>query len=557
MGKDSLFSRSNQESGGTDDSEGVRIIDADTAAEAVERGDAVKRKADDQPKYGDRPPPPEDGPRPALRFPLAGADAPPVIDRPRVAPVAPRAADAPYEPEGPDDEPMITVEPATGETELPHWTEPATGEVPRVIIGEAESDADLAEQDRWSSFANTGPRWRDEHDDWGDDVAADLAEGLAEESAAPMGALDTSERLTQEEFLTFDDLNVPEAPIRGGTAAPSPAPANAVEPVEPEPIRIQSSPTAPRQRTATNRSTATRSGPARTQGTPTGRPTPSPRGGDGDTAGGGGGNGRDMPQAVFVGVAFAVIAIILMKLGPRFAMILVEAVIALAGVEFFSAMRRGGYRPATLLGLAAVASFPLAVYWRGEPAMPLVLFMTVVFTLLWFIFGIGGNAKAVPNSGITLLGVAYVGLLGSFAALLLKIPVQGVSIFLLTIVAGVMYDVGGFFIGRQFGRTPLTAVSPHKTLEGLIGGMSISVVATLIMAAFFGPLSFGQSLAFGIALAIAAPLGDLAESLLKRDLGIKDMGTLLPAHGGLLDRFDGMLFVLPTAFYMLRLLNVI
>jgi phosphatidate cytidylyltransferase len=547
MGNDSLFSRSNQESGGMDDAEGVRIIDADAAAEAVERGDAVKRKADDQPKYGDRPPPP-DGPRPTLRFPLAGADAPPVIDRPRVAPVEPRSADEPYRPVPPEDEPMITVEPATGETEVPHWTEPATGYVPRVIISESEG-GDVADQARWSSFANSGPRWRDEHNDWDPDVAADYAVGLAEEDDdSPLGALDTSERLSQEEFLTFDDLNVPEAPNRAAAAPPpsappfEPAPEPAPEP-EPEPIRIQSS-------TAGTERSARRPAPARTRRAPS-QPT-----GDGE-AGTPGGPGRDVPQAVFVGVAIAVVAIILMKLGPGFTMILVEAVIVLAGIEFFSAMRRGSYRPATLLGLAAIVAYPLAVYWRGEAAMPLVLFLTIVFTLLWFILGIGGNARALPNTGITVLGVAYIGLLGSFAALLLKIPVEGVSIFLVTVVGGVFYDVGGFFIGRQMGRTPLTSISPNKTLEGLIGGMVIAVIATVITAAMFGPFSFGQSLVFGIALAIAAPLGDLAESLLKRDLGVKDMGTLLPGHGGLLDRFDGMLFVLPTAFYMVRVLGII
>jgi len=230
------------------------------------------------------------------------------------------------------------------------------------------------------------------------------------------------------------------------------------------------------------------------------------------------------------------------------------AVIVLAGVEFFSAVRRGGHRPATLLGLAAVAAYPLAVYWRGEPAMPLVLFLTIVFTLMWYLLGVGGNARPLPNTGITVLGVAWVGLFGSFAALLLTIPVEGVSIFLVTVVAGVLYDVGGFVIGRQFGRSPLSSVSPNKTIEGLLGGMVVAVVATLIVARFFGPFSLGESLVFGIALAIAAPLGDLAESLLKRDLGVKDMGTLLPGHGGLLDRFDSMLFVLPTAYYMVRVL---
>jgi phosphatidate cytidylyltransferase len=549
MPGDSLFSRSNQESGGTDDAEGVRIIDADAAAEAVERGDAPKRKADDQPKYGDRPPPPE-GPRPTLRFPQAGADAPPVIERPRVAPVEPRSADDPSPPSTSADEPMITVEPATGETQLPHWTEPATGEVPRVIIGEGEGDADIADQERWSSFANAGPRWRDEHDDWDQDVASDLAAGMSED--APMGALDTTERLTQEEFLTFDDLNVPEAPSR---SAIDPVVTPPPEVREPDPIRINSGP-----------STADRSVARGSSGQPgrppAGAPAAQSRAGaarpsDGPPAGTGAGAGRDVPQAVFVGVAIGVVAIILMRLGPGFTMVLVEAVIVLAGVEYFSAVRRGNHRPATLLGLAAVAAYPLAVYWRGEPAMPLVLFLTIVFTLLWYLLGVGGNARPLPNTGITLFGVVWVGLLGSFAALLLMIPIEGVSIFLITIVAAVLYDVGGFFIGRQIGRTPLASVSPNKTFEGLVGGMAAAIVGTIIIARFFGPMTFGESLLFGVAVAIAAPLGDLAESMLKRDLGVKDMGTLLPGHGGLLDRFDGMLFVLPTAYYMVRVLGII
>jgi phosphatidate cytidylyltransferase len=537
MAPDSLFSRSNQESGGTDDAEGVRIIDPDEAAEAVERGDAVPRKADDQPKYGDRPPPPE-GPRPSLRFPMADSAEPSVIDRPRVAPVEPRTADEP---------PIIAVEPATGETELPHWTEPATGEVPRVIVGDTDTD-DHAEQERWSSFANAGPRWRDEHDDWDEDVASDLAVGLAE-GDEPIGALDTTERLTQEEFLTFDDLDVPVAPTR---TAPGGAPRGDGAP---EPIRIQSTPAAsaavPTDPSSTRRTTGPRREPPSAGAAPRRARRPPRHEGEGSGEG-----GRDVPQAVFVGVAFAVVAIILMKLGPGFTMILVEAVIVVAGVEFFNAVRRGGYRPATLLGLAAVAAYPLAVYWRGEAAMPLVLFLALVFTLLWYVLGIGGDVSAMTNSGVTLLGVAYVGLLGSFAALLLDIPGEGVSIFLVAIVAGVFYDVGGFFVGRKLGRRPLSSVSPNKTVEGLIGGMALAIVATVFTAVVlgFGPFSFGQALVFGLALAVAAPLGDLAESLLKRDLGIKDMGTLLPSHGGLLDRFDGMLFVLPTAYYLVRVL---
>jgi phosphatidate cytidylyltransferase len=265
-----------------------------------------------------------------------------------------------------------------------------------------------------------------------------------------------------------------------------------------------------------------------------------------------------VPQAVFVGIAIAAVAIILFKIGPAAAMILVEAVVVLAAIEFFSAVRRGGHRPATLLGLAAVAAFPLAVYWRGEGAIPVVLFLTVVFTMLWYLLGVGGPARAVPNIGVTLFGVLYIGLLGAFAALILDIPVQGVSILLVAAFAGVGYDVGGFFIGQRMGKTPLTDISPGKTVEGLAGGMIASLVAVLIVSRFFGPFdSFGKALVFGVCLAIAAPFGDLCESLLKRDLGLKDMGSILPGHGGVLDRFDGMLFVLPAAYYLVRVLGLV
>jgi phosphatidate cytidylyltransferase len=223
----------------------------------------------------------------------------------------------------------------------------------------------------------------------------------------------------------------------------------------------------------------------------------------------------------------------------------------------FTAVRRGGFRPATLLGLAACGALPLAVYWRGESAIPLVLFLLALFGALWFILGLGPNA--VANLGVTLFGAVYIGVFGSYAALIVKLPVQGVSILLVAVLAAVFYDLGGFFAGRQFGRTPLSVVSPNKTMEGLAGGMATSVVVVLLVAVGFGfgPFSLGQALVFGVVCAVAAPIGDLAESVIKRDLGIKDMGSLLPEHGGILDRFDGLLFVLPAAYYVSRALHLV
>jgi phosphatidate cytidylyltransferase len=534
MAPDSLFGRGPQEGPDPDDpAEGVRIIDPDEAAEAVERGEAVRRKGDDQPKYGDRPEAPPDDVTPALRFPLSDSTDPSSIDRPRVAPVEPRTAEGSHEP-------LISVEPATGETELPHWTEPATGEVPRVIIGDTD---DEGEEERWASFAASSPRWRDEHEIWHD---SDAVDNLGDHDESRLGALDTSDRMSAEQFLTFDDLAVPESDA--GAAAPSGS--------SDDPIRITSSQPRPPQAGAPPRRSRPSAAP---QTGPAAPPTAEARGGAPAASGGGGGrNGRDVPQAVFVGIALVVVAVILFQLGTVTTMALVEVVIVLAGVEFFSAVRRGGFRPATLLGLAAVVALPLATYWRGEPAMPLVLFLTFVFAILWFLLGVGGSARPVSNIGITMLGVVYVGVLGSFAALIVDIPVEGVSILFVAVAGAVLYDVGGFFVGRQFGRTPLTAISPNKTVEGLLGGLIASLLGTLVFAVALGigPFDAGQALVFGLCVAVAAPLGDLAESLFKRDLGLKDMGSVLPGHGGILDRFDGMLFVLPAAYYAVRLLDL-
>ena len=201
--------------------------------------------------------------------------------------------------------------------------------------------------------------------------------------------------------------------------------------------------------------------------------------------------------AVSVGLSIAAGALILFHFGPRYVVALVLVVVVLAAAELFAAVRHGGFRPATLLGLAACAALPLATYWRGEPAVPLVLFLLVAFGVLWFILGLGPHATA--NLGVTVLGAVWVGVFGSFASLILRIPAEGVSILLVTVVAAVFYDVGGFFVGRQFGRTPLTSVSPNKTVEGLAGGMAFSVLAVLIVVGIgFGPFSFSQALVFGV-----------------------------------------------------------
>ncbi|HJP25547.1 MAG TPA: phosphatidate cytidylyltransferase, partial [Acidimicrobiales bacterium] len=269
--------------------------------------------------------------------------------------------------------------------------------------------------------------------------------------------------------------------------------------------------------------------------------------------------GRDMTMAVVTGVGLGALALAAFRIGTDASVALVTILLVLAAAEFFMALRRAGYQPAALLGVVAVGALNLAAYWRFEAAVPLVLGLTVLFSLFWYLTGIDRQAPLL-NVSVTLFGVLYVGLLGSFAGLMLTDP-NGTGMLLAAVLCTVGYDTGGLVVGRMFGRSPLSAVSPNKTTEGLIGGMAVSfAMAVLVVGQItpFGqdPGDLGSAFVLGIVVALAAPLGDLCESMIKRDLGLKDMGTILPGHGGLMDRFDALLFVLPATYYTARLMDL-
>ncbi len=269
---------------------------------------------------------------------------------------------------------------------------------------------------------------------------------------------------------------------------------------------------------------------------------------------------RNFLTATMVGVGLAVLILAAMAYREWVAVAVVTVVLAVAAVEFFNAVRVAGLQPAVLLGLVSVVSMPLAVYWRGESAAGLVLVLSVVFGALWYLV-VAPSDSPVRGLGSTMLGILHVGLLGSYAALMLSIPDHGTGLLTAAIIVTVSYDTGALVVGRTMGRSPLSSASPNKTLEGLVGGVVAAIGAAFVMGFLSQPSpladvsaggGFTDILILGIAGAIAAPLGDLAESAFKRDLGIKDMGSILPSHGGILDRFDSLLFVLPTTFYVSR-----
>jgi phosphatidate cytidylyltransferase len=249
-------------------------------------------------------------------------------------------------------------------------------------------------------------------------------------------------------------------------------------------------------------------------------------------------------------------------LGTIATMLLVTVIVVLAGLEYFNAVREAGYNPAALVGLVALGALIIGPALFGLAAYPVVLGITVLSGLIWFLLVQPGEG-AVPNLGVTMLGVMWIGLLGSFAGLFLGLGevVQdrgslssnpGIGVLIAAVIAAVSYDVGGYFIGRQFGHTPLSEASPNKTQEGLVGGLVSALVVTTVAVSFISPIGdeFFHTVVFALLCAIAAPVGDLCQSFIKRDMGIKDMGSVLPGHGGVLDRFDSMLFVLPVAYFV-------
>jgi phosphatidate cytidylyltransferase len=271
-------------------------------------------------------------------------------------------------------------------------------------------------------------------------------------------------------------------------------------------------------------------------------------------------SGRNMPIAIATGLGFALVAVLCFEAGTVATVALATVVVTLAVAECYAALRRSGRRPATLLGLVASAAIMVAAYAKGIAALPLVVVLVVITTLVWHLVGIE-RGSTVEGVASTWLGFLWVGFLGSFAGLMLA-PSQyphrhGIAFLLGAIVATIGADVGGLVIGSWIGRHHLAPqVSPSKTWEGLIGG---AVVAIALSAAIIGqvhPWTIPKAALLGLVVAVVAPIGDLCESLVKRDIGLKDMGSILPGHGGVLDRMDALLFVLPATYYLVRVLNL-
>jgi phosphatidate cytidylyltransferase len=259
-----------------------------------------------------------------------------------------------------------------------------------------------------------------------------------------------------------------------------------------------------------------------------------------------------MVAAIGVGAGLgAVILLSLLVYRPAFLLVLLVAILV-GVVELTRALQAGGVRAPLLPVLAGTVAMLALAWTRGASGLVVGFLLTVLAVLLWRL-GDGPDGYLRDASAGVLVAL-YVPLLAGFCVLLL-VPDDGAARVLAFIATVVGNDVGGFAAGVLFGKHPMApSVSPKKSWEGMAGSVLACVlVATPIVTLALGGPWWGGVL-FGVALAVSATAGDLGESLIKRDLGIKDMGNLLPGHGGIMDRLDSLL---PSAAVAYLLLSVV
>lgn len=260
--------------------------------------------------------------------------------------------------------------------------------------------------------------------------------------------------------------------------------------------------------------------------------------------------GRNLPVAIGVGLGLGAVIVVPLFSPYRWSFVVVVAVAAAIGIrEVVLALRTLGACPPLVPLLIGGVAMVGAAYRGGATALYIGLALTALGCLVWRMADPAeGFLRDVAASTFT---AAYVPFLAGFAALM-TVPADGprrVTVFVATVVCS---DVGGYAAGVLFGRHLLApGISPKKSWEGLAG----SVLACAVAGSVLFPTLLGASpllgAVFGLAVAAASTLGDLGESMVKRDIGIKDMGTLLPGHGGLMDRLDSLLPAAPVAWLLL------
>ena len=262
--------------------------------------------------------------------------------------------------------------------------------------------------------------------------------------------------------------------------------------------------------------------------------------------------GRNLPAAIGVGVVLGGLVLLTLLTVKATFLFYMGAVLAIALHELDTALRTREIRVPLIPVVLGGAAMLTAAYWAAGGAVTAAFALTVVAVLAWRLFG--GTDGYVRDVSAGVFALAYLPLLGSTAAAMLAAPDGGKRVLTLIILA-ICSDIGGYAAGITLGRSGAhklaPVISPKKTWEGLAGSAIACIAAGAILLPALLHGHWWQGVVLGAAAVVAAVLGDLAASMIKRDLGIKDFGRLLPGHGGVLDRIDSLLACAPVVWLLL------
>ncbi len=387
------------------------------------------------------------------------------------------------------------------QTLLPHWTDAPTGAVPIVVAREAAEN-----DDPWAQIP--APAWREGEADWvahEDQFDASLLAGEAKtEDARPWEFIIEEEAVAEEEILD-------EAP-------------------RPEPTRAHRT-----RRTITDNPLAGRAvRSAKAQ--------------------------SSVAKATMTGLLLGILVIIFFVAGTLPVAFLVLVALGFASAEAYAGLRAAGAHPATVLGISATLILGISVYNKGQGAIGAITVLLIIFGFIWYM-NARNKIDVLDGIGATIFVYTWIGVFGSYALLLIS-PISypdkhGLAYLVGTIVLAVANDTSALFIGRWLGHRPLNrTLSPNKTVEGFIGALIMTLLTGLIILPMISPWSALHGFEVALVLSFVIPMGDLFESMVKRTLGVKDLGRILPGMGGILDRVDGLLFALPTMYYLAHILKL-
>lgn len=257
--------------------------------------------------------------------------------------------------------------------------------------------------------------------------------------------------------------------------------------------------------------------------------------------------------AMRVGSAVVIFGMFLgsLFLGGWWFTIFVILVMVVATGEFYATVRQAGYRPLALFGLLGVVFMGVGAQNSGVLAVGGWAALVAAGSVLFF--SLSPRRQPLEDAAVTVGAMAWVGLL-SFAILIAASP-RPLEYILFAVLLVAFNDTGAYFIGRAFGRRRLAPIlSPQKTVEGFFGGLIAGLVIASILVTFPGweDIGLAKGLVAAALVGVVGPIGDAAESMVKRALGVKDMGSVLPGHGGILDRIDSFLFAIPAIYFLFR-----